>query len=137
MANLLFVYQGYYYPTPPGQWFRRQLCTLLSWITLRILCHHSSPTDSWTVRFIWALLPYLLDLAYRNYIFFTSSLKSFFFISVSLFWWAYAAKACLYWAGRFTLDTQGCDTCKYYFYHPCFLLIKIRPVGPSVNRNVE
>lgn len=32
LAILLFVYQEISFH-PPGQWFRRQLCTLKSWIT--------------------------------------------------------------------------------------------------------
>jgi hypothetical protein len=33
LAILLYVYQGQMLSHPTGQWFRRQLCRLLSWIT--------------------------------------------------------------------------------------------------------
>ena len=39
LAILLFVYQGQMLSHPTGQWFRRQLCCLKSWIIME-RCHH-------------------------------------------------------------------------------------------------
>ena len=39
LAILLYVYQGQTLSHPTGQWFRRQLCCLKSWIT-KEQCHH-------------------------------------------------------------------------------------------------
>ena len=45
LAILLYVYQGQMLSHPTGQWFRRQLCCLKSWIT-REQCHHRAIADS-------------------------------------------------------------------------------------------
>ena len=45
LAILLYVYQGQMLSHPTGQWFRRQLCRLKSWIT-KDMCHHSYIADS-------------------------------------------------------------------------------------------
>ena len=45
LAILLYVYQGQMLSQPTGQWFRRQLCCLKSWIT-KEQCHHRIVADS-------------------------------------------------------------------------------------------
>ena len=55
LAILLYVYQGQMLSHPTGQWFRRQLCCLKSWIT-KEQCHHRIVADSWTVQFKSELL---------------------------------------------------------------------------------